>query len=124
MKEDENPNMYRGAGRWLFRFARRMRHEPTEAEAVLWEALKGGKLGYNFRRQHPLGSFVLDFYCHAKKLAIELDGEYHQDEEQKRYDEYRSSRLAEAGINEIRFRNEEVLESLPMVLEKIKKELE
>lgn len=98
--------------------ARRMRRNMTPAEKKLWKALKGKKLGgLKFRAQHPVGPFILDFYCPACKLVVELDGDVH--EEQAGYDEARTQQLQDYGYRVIRFRNEEVLTDLPSVLEQI-----
>lgn len=104
----------------VFGFARKNRHSPTEAEAVLWEALKGSNIGNNkFRRQHPVGKYIIDFYCHQKRLAVEIDGGYHLTEEQKLYDANRTAALIQLGIREIRFTNDDVLGDLWGVLEGI-----
>src|SRR3990172_6528086 len=59
--------------------ARRMRKEPTDSEGLLWSALRSrGLAGRKFRRQHPVGPFVLDFYCHEERLAVEIDGTVHR----------------------------------------------
>jgi very-short-patch-repair endonuclease len=98
--------------------AREMREHPTQAEAVLWQALSGRKLcGLKFRRQHPVGSVVLDFYCPACKLAIELDGAVH--DHQRDHDASRTDSLMQYGYRVIRFQNEEVLQNLDAVLERI-----
>ena len=98
--------------------ARRLRRNMTPAEKKLWQALKGKKLGgLKFRTQHPVGPLILDFYCPACKLVVELDGGVH--EEQAEYDEARTRHLNEYNYRVIRFRNEEVLEDLPPVLEQI-----
>ena len=98
--------------------ARRLRRNMTPAEQKLWQALKGKKLaGLKFRAQHPVGLFVLDFYCPARKLVVELDGDVHG--EQADYDEVRTQQLEAYGYRVIRFRNEQVLEDLPSVLERI-----
>jgi len=92
----------------------------TPAEEKLWEALKGKKLGgLKFRAQHPVGPFILDFYCPARKLVIEMDGDVHEGDEQAEHDEARTNQLNAYGYRVIRFRNEEVLENLPAVLERI-----
>jgi very-short-patch-repair endonuclease len=98
--------------------ARRLRRNMTPAEKKLWEALRGKQLGgLKFRAQHPVGPFILDFYCPACKLAVELDGGVHED--QTAHDEARTRQLNDYGYNVIRFRNEEVLGDLPSVLEQI-----
>jgi very-short-patch-repair endonuclease len=59
--------------------AKAMRKEPSAAEAVLWPLLRGNKLGFKFRRQHPFGAHVLDYYCPEARLDVELDGEQHKE---------------------------------------------
>ncbi len=99
--------------------ARRLRQNMTPAELKLWDALKNRQLdGLKFRRQHPVGPFILDFWCPARKLVIELDGEVH--EKQKDYDEARTRQLEDYGYRVMRFRNEEVLTDLPAVLDRIR----
>jgi very-short-patch-repair endonuclease len=94
------------------------RQEPTAAEAALWSALRRQRLcGLPFRRQHPVDRFILDFYCPRKKLAVELDGASHDGREIM--DHARTDALATLNIRVIRFRNEEVLEDLPSVLQRI-----
>ena len=88
----------------------------TPAERELWNGLRGWKLG-KWRRQHPVGRFILDFYCAASKLCVEVDGGVH-DEQQDR-DEARTAQLASLGIRVIRFRNEEVLNEPRTVLLRI-----
>jgi very-short-patch-repair endonuclease len=96
-----------------------MRQEMTPAEQVLWQAVKGRKLaGLKFRRQHPVGNFILDFYCPACHLVIELDGGVH--DAQTEHDAARTTRLNAYGCCVIRFRNEEVIDDLPYVLERIR----
>jgi len=82
--------------------------------------LRGRQLGgFKFRRQKPFGSYILDFYCPQKKLAVELDGGGHADESQASYDEERSASLQEAGIQVLRFWNHQVLQETEEVLQKI-----
>ncbi len=103
--------------------ARQMRCAPTRAEAVLWEVLRERKLcGVRFRRQHAIDRFILDFYSTAHKLAIEVDGDIH--DQQQEQDAIRTQHLAARGIRVIRFRNEEVLKELPRVLISIREVLE
>ena len=99
------------------------RQEPTKAEDVLWSALRKQQLcGLPFRRQHPVGRFILDFYCPRKKLCVELDGSFHDGREA--CDEARTEALAKFNIRVIRFRNEEVLSDLPSVLHRIEAALD
>ncbi|WP_230687600.1 endonuclease domain-containing protein [Hymenobacter ruricola] len=97
-----------------------MRREPTEAENVLWQALRGGKVGAKFRRQHPIDRYIVDFVCIDTKLVVETDGDVHLSPEQRDYDAGRSALLAEMGFRVLRFSNEQVLEELDAVLDAIK----
>lgn len=100
--------------------ARELRQVATPAEQILWQALRGRRLNeLRFRRQHPLGRFVLDFYCVAHQLAVEVDGDIHQTPAQAAYDAERTAWLAEKGIRVLRFTNAEVESQLEDVLEKI-----
>jgi dTDP-4-amino-4,6-dideoxygalactose transaminase len=100
--------------------AERMRKNPTEAEAILWEAVKSNGIGLHFRRQHIIEDFIVDFLCYDKKLTIELDGGYHEDKEQQEADAYRTSRLKQLGYKELRFKNEEVVGNLDGIIRHIK----
>jgi very-short-patch-repair endonuclease len=90
----------------------------TPAESVLWQALRDRRLrGLRFRRQHPLGPFIVDFCCPQCRLIVELDGDVH--ESQAEYDAARTEQLAAYGYRVIRFRNEAVLNDLSTVLKQI-----
>ena len=104
--------------------ARELRKEPTPAEQKLWSLLRNRKLkGKKFRRQHPLAGYVLDFYCHERKLAIELDGYHHRQVAIKEYDDSRTSFLKENGITVLRFWNDEVINETTRVIKKISEQL-
>ena len=100
--------------------AEAMRKNPTEAEKVLWEALRAKGLGVKFRQQHIIEDFIVDFYCNEYKVTVEVDGGYHNEEGQMKSDAERTARLNELGYTELRFTNEEVLHDLDSVLKKIK----
>ncbi len=101
--------------------ARELRRELTPIEVILWQRLRYRRLaGLKFRRQHPIGPFITDFYCAERKLVIEIDGDTHA--KQRRYDASRTAWLEEHGIKVIRFNNRDVLDNLPGVLEMIKDE--
>ena len=95
------------------------RKNPTEAESVMWDMLKGNKLGAHFRRQHIILDYIVDFICIDKGLVIELDGGYHNDPQQKEYDEQRTAHLQQLGYTELRFKNEELLCNPDSVIAKI-----
>jgi very-short-patch-repair endonuclease len=97
-----------------------LRQVETETEKIMWESLRGKRLnGLKFRRQHPYEHYVLDFFCVEHQLVVELDGSVHDVLDQAAYDEERTNFLNEHGLHVIRFRNEEVKENLPSVLQKI-----
>jgi len=101
-------------------FAKQLRKEQTDAEKLLWEVVRGRRLcGFKFRRQHPVGGYILDFYCHEARFAVELDGGGHNFEEQQLYDEERTRALNGAGIKLLRFWNHDVLNNLDAVAEQI-----
>ena len=99
-------------------FAREQRHAPTASESLLWSRLRQKRIGYKFRRQHPFGDFVLDFFCLAARLAIELDGAPHA--RQRGYDEWRDGVLASSGIMTWRVAAARVESDLPGVIGEIK----
>nr|WP_228055068.1 vitamin B12 dependent-methionine synthase activation domain-containing protein [Kordia antarctica] len=109
----------------LKEYAKKMRNEPTEAEALLWNVLSGKKLdGYKFRRQHIIGSFIVDFICLKSNLIIEVDGLIHQLPENKISDVTRTRWLEDEGYKVVRVTNNEVLSNLDSVLEKVTDVLE
>ena len=77
------------------------------------------KIGFVFRRQHPIEIFIADFYCHKIKLVIEVDGEVHNDEQACEYDDSRSGELERFAVQVIRFSNEEIFNNIDLVLNKI-----
>ena len=103
--------------------ARRLRREQTEAEARLWFHLRNCRLdGVKFRRQLPLGPFVVDFCCMEVGLVIEVDGGQHSEREQA--DARRTRMLEEQGFRVVRFWNNEVLEQTEAVVEQIRMVIE
>jgi very-short-patch-repair endonuclease len=102
-----------------------LRNHATEAEKALWDMLKHAKLdGRKFRRQHSVGNYILDFYCPAEQLSIELDGEGHYTEEGKAYDAVRTAYLASCNIRELRFENQLVLNEPDEVIATIRASLQ
>jgi len=90
----------------------------TGAERLLWSHLRRKKLNrFRFRRQHPIGRYIVDFYCHELKLIIELDGAVH--ENTKEYDHAREVFIKACGYTVLHFTNDEVEKSIEVVLEKI-----
>jgi very-short-patch-repair endonuclease len=100
--------------------ARRLRRDSTDVEARLWAKLRRGQIdGVSFRRQHPAGPYVLDFYCSALRLAIELDGGQHNEAAHQGRDRRRDQWLEERGVATLRFWNSDVTENFSSVLETI-----
>jgi very-short-patch-repair endonuclease len=100
--------------------ARRLRREMTPQESKLWHRLRGKQLyGIKFRRQHPVGQFVLDFFCYEHSLAVEIDGHSHYEPRQRVHDQARTEWLAEHGIRVVRFTNQDVDTNIESVLEEI-----
>lgn len=117
-----NSNLHKMASPKLFEFARTLRQNSTEAEKLLWQQIRNKQIdNLKFRRQHPLEKYIADFYCHEKKLVIELDGSIHNDKEKREDDYNRTYVLKEFGIMVLRFRNEEVKNDIKFVIEEIRK---
>ena len=100
---------------------RKLRADQTPTEAKLWEALRNrGLNGHKFRRQHPIGRYVADFYCPEAGLVIELDGEAHSVHDQAEYDKIRDTELKGRDLKVIRIKNDEAELDLSKVLERIR----
>ena len=103
-------------------FAKKLRREMTGAEKLLWKALRNrGNTGHKFRRQVPIGPFIVDFLCMDRNVVIEVDGPIHG--EQIEYDRRREDFLKKRGFNIIRFTNDEVFGESSYVLQKISEAL-
>lgn len=101
-----------------------MRKEQTPAEAVLWQYLRNSRFhGYKFYRQFGVSRYILDFYCEQLKMAIELDGGHHSEPIFVNYDNEREKDLNVLGVYVIRFWNNEVLNNIKCVLEKIEEDV-
>jgi very-short-patch-repair endonuclease len=97
--------------------AKQMRRQPTEEENILWQAIRGRKLEkLKFKRQVPIGNYIVDFVCMEENLIVEVDGVQHADSE---YDKKRDDELAERGFTILRFWNDEVRNDLVMVCDTI-----
>ena len=120
---DKNPykkgGMFEGASFLLFEKAKQLRNKMTVAEEVLWVHLKKGISGYKFRRQHPVGSYITDFFCYKVKLIIEIDGSIHNNDDTRNNDITRQNDLEKMGYTVIRFSNVEVYKQADIVLNKI-----
>jgi very-short-patch-repair endonuclease len=99
---------------------RALRRCGTDAEMRLWDLLRSRQLlGLKFRRQHPVGPFILDFFCAGCGLAVELDGGQHFSPEGQAHDQRRTAYLARHGVRVLRFTNRELFEEADSVLAQI-----
>jgi very-short-patch-repair endonuclease len=99
---------------------RALRRSATPAESLLWSHLRAKRLvGFKFRRQHPVGPYILDFYCAGERLAVELDGGQHFGKAAQEYDEHRTAFLLRRGVRVLRFANDVVFREREAVLESI-----
>jgi very-short-patch-repair endonuclease len=98
-----------------FKRARKLRQEMSLPEVVLWQALRQGQLArLRFRRQHAIGAYILDFYCPAARLAVEVDGHAHDAAAQVQHDERRGIWLSERGITTLRVNAADVLKEMKL----------
>ncbi|MBK8953173.1 MAG: endonuclease domain-containing protein [Chitinophagaceae bacterium] len=111
--------MHGGAEKPLYQWARELRNNATDAETVLWGYLKTKPFGIKFRRQHPYSIYILDFYCHALKLVIEVDDSIHNKKDVKANDILRQEHLENDGFSFIRFTNYEVPKNLESTISSI-----
>jgi leucyl-tRNA synthetase len=121
---EEDPPRYRTADPALYEItktlSRQKRESPTTEEETLWQLLRANKTGYHIRRQHIIGSYIVDFACLDKLVTIEIDGGYHHKPDIQFYDKERTAYLVEKGFTELRFTNEEVREDAAAVVNTIK----
>ncbi|MFT0745119.1 DUF559 domain-containing protein [Synechococcus sp. RC10B2] len=108
------------ASQELIARARQLRREATTAESLLWELLRDRRLlGRKFRRQHPIGQFIADFFCDDARLIIEIDGAVHREPTQQERDRLREEILREHGFAILRFTNEQIFDHTEQVLQEI-----
>jgi very-short-patch-repair endonuclease len=99
---------------------RELRHTPTEAEQAAWYLLRGIKFkGFKFRRQHPVGPYVVDFYCAQRRLVVELDGSVHGQPRQGRRDARRDAHLKSMGYTVLRFSNGIIQKAPELFVQKV-----
>ena len=107
----------------LKRFAVENRRYSTETESILWERLNNRQMGFKFRRQHIIGTYIADFACLKCRLIIEIDGKYHDYGTQPVKDLERTAYLEQQGFKVIRFTNDEIIGNIDAVIENIKQYL-
>jgi very-short-patch-repair endonuclease len=113
MKETQVPG-------YTYRVCRNLRKRQTDSEKLLWQCLRKKRLkGLKFRRQHPIGRYLADFYCPEAHLAVELEGSIHRAKDQKGYDKIRQEAIQMRGIRVVRVRNEEVERDLDGVIRRV-----
>jgi cyclase len=111
--------MFFEANPLLFQQAKYLRNHLTNAEMKLWGYLRTRPMGYKFRRQHPIGIYIVDFYCHPLKLVIEADGNIHDKQDVQQADKERQQSLESDGLQVIRFSNHAILKNTEYVIEQI-----
>ena len=117
MNSNARVRTHRTSDRGIVLFAKGQRRAPTEAEQRLWARLRRKAIGgFRFRRQHPIGTYITDFYCNEANLAIELDGGIHDDPEQRQRDRIRDAALSDHGVRMLRFSNEEISQDIDAVI--------
>lgn len=101
--------------------SREFRKNPTETENIFWQAVRNRRIGgLKFRRQQVIEGFIVDFFCEEKKLVVEIDGSFHNTEEQKKIDAHRKAVFEARGLREIRFTNEQVFNDLESILDTLR----
>ena len=117
MPEKKNYLVYSKSG---VNRARQLRRQMTAVEKLLWGRLRSNRMGAHFRRQVPFGPYIVDFLCAKAKLVVELDGGQHNEDAQKVYDQERGDWLRTRGVTVLRFWNNEVIQNLRGVLDRVK----
>ena len=107
----------------LKEFAHKNKKNPTEAERYLWEYLRAENIGARFKRQHIIDKYIVDFVCLDSNLVIEVDGGYHSEPEQMRYDENRTIRLNHLGFKVLRYQNDDIQSDIDSIIEEIQANL-
>ena len=116
-------NMFYGAGHLIFEKAKKLRNNVTPTEMILWGRLKEYFPDIKFGRQYPISFYIVDKYCHTKKLVIEIDGSIQDLQEMKIKDELRQKELEALGLKVIRLTTKEITNQLESVLQTIEKHL-
>ena len=97
-----------------------LRNKAQDPEIILWSYLKGRQLdGYKFRRQHSIGSYIVDFYCPKLRLVVELDGEQHSEEKNIEYDQQRTKYLNSQNVTVLRYWNDDIYKNINGVIDEI-----
>jgi type I restriction enzyme, R subunit len=113
---------YRGGSDYssLVEFARSLRRRQTTTEKIFWYFVKNRSFeNLKFRRQHQIGMYIADFYCHELRLVVEFDGDVHDNEKQKIYDQERDAYLRSKGNTVLRFQNDDLFDDIENVFMKI-----
>ena len=114
--KSNNPKFFLQTSKSTIAKARALRKSMTPEEKKLWEHLRGKSFGVQFRKQVPFGPYILDFFCLLKKVAVELDGDQHYEDDAREYDSARDEYLRSHQITVLRFRNRELKTNLDGVL--------
>jgi very-short-patch-repair endonuclease len=120
----QQPGSWSHVSPQMFDRSRELRQNSTPSEQKLWQALRGKQLGVSFRRQHPLGPYIADFYSRQARLVIEVDGSNHATPQAKAHDVQRTTWIEQSGLQVMRFWNNQVINNLPGVLQTIQTQLQ
>ena len=112
---------HRTSDRGTVEYARMLRKQMTDSECLLWERLKKKSLdGFRFRRQHPIGPYIADFFCNEAALVVEVDGGIHQEQDQTEKDRLRDIAMKQHRISVLRFTNREIETDIENVIGRIR----
>ena len=118
-------DFYFGASAEIMRRAAELRRNMTDAESLVWAKLRNRQVcNQKFRRQHPINNFIADFYCHQKRLVVEIDGGIHSIPEQHERDQGRTYMMNQLDLEVLRFTNDEVYDNIDGVIETIRRTIE
>jgi very-short-patch-repair endonuclease len=104
----------------MLRQARELRHATTQPERTLWAVIRKNQIGLRFRREHPIGPYVLDFYCPSVHLCLEVDGPAHDEWDQIEHDAVRDAYLIAHGVQVLRFKAAEIEQRPAAVIARIR----
>ncbi len=102
---------------------RDLRNNSTYTEELLWEEIRGSKLGFKLKRQHSIGKYIIDFFCSSKRLIVEIDGGIHELKDNQEYDLVRDKFFTDLGYTVLRIKSNEVEDNMKEVLQKIRGKL-
>jgi very-short-patch-repair endonuclease len=120
MSDTIERGMFYNAKPDIFQKTKTLRLNMTASEKIIWNRINKGKImGLRFKARHPIDIFIFDFYCHELKLVVEIDGDIHNNHDQRSYDEGRTAELEHFDIKVVRFKNDEVSTDIEKVINEL-----